>query len=312
MTQKLSKFSSFKGSKGFRKLLKGFTSRDNNKEFIGSATVPLSSIPPTGLTSWFELQKKGKLKPQGSVKVRLSFGVDEDYEMASLEQHHLLKILMHHELPLQSGKYWFGELSPMAETIVEQQEAQSCLTYVDVSFIQWDVFTDVHLQRPLSFELFNVVVEVLVKALASKKARYEERIPVFWESSKLLMPSLFGIIRKIRKKRVDDPNAAQNLTAVLSIISQILQLDQPKSIDLFPREQCGWLQKEDDSVWDICQAISQTIIVGAQKFFDSTVEQNQLTSDDNESRLRRLITILQVVKADLQVAIDHYDKKFRE
>lgn len=312
LTKRLGHFSSFKGVKGFNKLLKGLASRETKKEFIGAASIPLNEIPPTGLTSTFELLKKGKVQPQGSIKVRLSFGVDENYEVASLEQHHLLKILMNHELQLQQGKYWFGELSPMAEAIVEQQEAQSCLTYVDVSFIQWDVFTDVHLQRPLAFELFEVIVEVLVKALSVKKSRYDERISVFWESTKLLLPSLLGIIRKIRKKRVGEPNALKNLRTVLSIIQQVTQIDQLESIDLFPEDKFAWLQKKDETFWDIPTAIKQTITVEAEKFFDALVENNPLSIDDNEKKLVQLITIVKATREDLQNSIDHYDKIFKE
>lgn len=314
----MNKFFDVKGAKGFRKLMKEIASTassgKHDNEFVGSAKVPLKTIPAAGLTMWYNLDKKGKPKSQGTIKLKLNFSSEKNDQVASQEHRHLLKILLYHELESSqvAHHWWSGKFSSVAETIITQHQAQSGLTDVDVAFAQWAVFTEVHLTHPLSFELFDRILEVLIRPIQTNNVSHDEELSFFWEATKRLLPSCFGIVRKLRKKPAGDANAMKHLTKALSIISKVAMLEPPEGTDLFPRDKYQWLRSKGETSWDIREAMNQAITIGTVEYFEGIVDQNELNSDDNESRLQQLIKIIQLVRSDLQRAIEHQDKVFQE
>ncbi|CRK88354.1 CLUMA_CG002131, isoform A [Clunio marinus] len=316
--EKMNKFFEIKGAKGFRKLMKEIattaSSGKHDNEFVGCSKVPLKTIPAAGLVMWYNLDKKGKTKTQGTIKVRLNFSSAKNDQVASQEHRHLLKILLYHEL--ESSKvahhWWSGKFSSLAETIITQHQAQSGLTDIDVAFAQWSVYCEVHQHHPLSFELFERIIDKLIKPIQTRNVTHEEEITIFFESTKRLLPSCFGIIRKLRKKLAGDANTLKHLTRVINIISKIATLEPTPSIDLFPEQYFGWLKKTGDLAVDIRDVMNQAVTIAAEEYFDGIVDQNELNSDDNESRLQQLIKVIQLVRSDLQRAIEHHDKVFQE
>lgn len=316
--EKMNKFFDVKGAKGFRKLMKEIASTassgKHDNEFVGCAKVPLKTIPAAGLSMWYNLDKKGKTRTQGTIKVRLNFSSEKNDQVASQEHRHLLKILLYHEL--ESSKvahhWWSGKFSHMAETIITQHQAQSGLTDVDVAFAQWAVFCEVHQQHPLSFELFEKIIDVLIRPIQTKNVSHDEELSIFWESTKRLLPSCFGIVRKLRKKIAGDANALKHLTKALSIISKVALLEPPESTDLFPEQYYGWLKRNEEISWDIREAMNQAVTIGTQEYFEGIVDNDELISEDNEVRLQQLIKVIQLVRSDLQRAIEHHDKAFQE
>lgn len=314
----MNKFFEVKGAKGFRKLMKEIaataSSGKHDNEFVGCAKVPLKTIPAAGLVMWYNLDKKGKTRTQGTIKIRLNFSSEKNDQVASQEHRHLLKILLYHEL--ESSKvahhWWSGKFSANAEMIITQHQAQSGLTDVDVAFAQWAVFTEVHQNHPLSFELFEKILDVLVRPIQTKKVSHNEELSIFWESTKRLLPSCFGIVRKLRKKVAGDANSLKLLSKALNIIAKVALLEPPDSTDLFPAHLYGWLVKKDAISWDIREAMTQAVTIGTEEYFDNIVDNDELISEDNEVRLQQLIKVIQLVRSDLQRAIEHYDKIFQE
>lgn len=239
--EKMNKFFEVKGAKGFRKLMKEIaqtaSSGKHDNEFIGSAKVPLRSIPANGLVMWYNLDKKGKTRSQGTIKVRLNFSSEKNDQVAAQEHRHILKILLYHELESsQVAHYWWsGKFNQMAEAIILQHAAQSGLTDVDTAFAQWSVFSEVHQQHPLSFGLFENIIDVLIEPVQRKNVNCQEDLSLFWEATKRLLPSCFGIVRKLRKKLAGDSNALKHLTRALNIISKIAMLEPPEASIFFPR-----------------------------------------------------------------------------
>lgn len=316
--EKMNKFLDIKGAKGFRKLMKEIavtaSAGKHDNEFVGCSKVPLKTIPPTGLVMWYNLDKRGKTKTQGTIKVRLNFSSEKNDQVASQEHRHLLKILLYHELETSkvAHHWWSGKFSAMAEKIISQHQAQSGLTDIDVAFAQWAVFTEVHQHHPLSFELFDKIIDVLIRPIQTNKVSHNEEISIFWESTKRLLPSCFGIVKKLRKKLAGDANSLKHLTKALSIIAKVAKLEPPESTDLFPEQYYGWLKKSEEISWDIREAMNQAVTKGADEFFDSIVDNDELISDDNDIRLQQLIKVIQMVRSDLQRAIEHHDKIFQE
>lgn len=317
--EKMNKFFEVKGAKGFRKLMKEIaqtaSSGKHDNEFVGSAKVPLKTIPAAGLTMWYSLEKKGKAKTQGTIKVRLNFGSEKNDQVASQEHRHLLKIMLYHELESsQVAHYWWsGKFNYLAEFIITQHQAQSGLTEVDVAFAQWAVFTEIHQNHPLAFELFERILDVLIRSIQTKNVSHDEELSIFWDSTKRILPSCFGVVRKLRKKIAGDSNALKHLTKALSIISKVALLETPDNFELFPEQLYGWLKKSDITTsWDIREAINQAVTIGTSEYFDSIVDHNELNNEDNDVRLQQLIKIIQLVRSDLQRAIEHHDKIFQE
>jgi hypothetical protein len=317
--EKMNKFFEVKGAKGFRKLMKEIavtaSSGKHDNEFVGSAKVPLKTVPASGLTMWYNLDKKGKTRTQGTIKVRLNFSSEKNDQVAAQEHRHLLKILLYYELEMSKvAQYWWaGKFNQMAELMITQHQAQSGLTDIDVAFAQWTVFTEVHQTHPLSFELFENILDILIRPIQNKSVSHEEELKLFWDATKRLLPSCFGIVRKLRKKLAGDANAMGHLTKALSIISKIAMLEPPSDFDLFPEQYYGWLKRIDSSSsWDIREAINQAVTIGTEEYYESIVDHNELNSDDNDVKLQQLIKIIQLVRSDLQRAIEHHDKIFQE
>lgn len=208
--------------------------------------------------------------------------------------------------------WWSGKFSSMADTIISQHQAQSGLTEIDISFAQWSVFTEVHHQHPLSFELFEKILEVLVRPIQTGNVNHAEELVVFWESTKRLLPSCFGIVRKLRKTLAGDANSVRNLAKALNIIAKISSLEIPESVNLFPPQYYGWLKKVGETSWDIGKALNHAVLIGTEEYFDSIIDHDELLSDDNDVRLQQLIKVIQLVRSDLQRAIEHHDKIFQE
>ena len=315
----MNKFFEVRGAKGFRKLMKEIavtaSAGKHDNEFVGCAKVPLKTIPAgNGLVMWYNLDKKGKTRTQGTIKVRLNFSSEKDDQVASQEHRHLLKILLYNELESSqvAHHWWSGKFSSMAEAIITQHQAQSGLTEMDVAFAQWSVFTEVHQQHPLAFELFEKILDALVRPIQTKNINHTEEVLVFWESTKRLLPSCFGIVKKLRKKVAGDANSLKNLSKVLSIIAKVSLLEPPESTDLFPEHYYGWLKRNGETSWDIRETLNQAVTIGSEEFFSSIVDHDELIHDDNEVRLQQLIKVIQLVRSDLQRAIEHHDKIFQE
>lgn len=132
--EKMNKFFEVRGAKGFRKLMKEIavtaSAGKHDNEFVGCAKVPLKTIPAgNGLVMWYNLDKKGKTRTQGTIKVKLNFSSEKNDQVASQEHRNLLKILLYHELVSESyvlvgdSKYPFfilGKLESGSLLVVRQ------------------------------------------------------------------------------------------------------------------------------------------------------------------------------------------------
>ncbi|XP_052755343.1 protein unc-13 homolog 4B isoform X2 [Galleria mellonella] len=314
--EKMTKLFEVKGVKGLRKLMKEIaitasTGRHDN-ELIGTANIPLTSIPAGGMTMWFNLSKKNKLRRQGVVKVRLSFSSEKNSLVAAQEHRHLLRILLLHEL--ENSKvapyWWCGNFSGPAEAILIQHVAQSGLSPTDKELAQWSVYCAVTVDHPLSFALFNKLLEKIAKPLQSGLVK-EEDVKLFWDGAKKLLPTCYSYIRKLRKKTAGDKTAMKTLREVLNILYTLSTLDVPDTIDLFPSNLYGWLPN-DGKKKSIQEVLNQAVMQGASDWFVHIVDNNECKETTEESRLQHLIRVIQLVRSDLQRAIEYYDRVFVE
>uniref|UniRef100_A0A8D8JE01 Protein unc-13 homolog D n=1 Tax=Culex pipiens TaxID=7175 RepID=A0A8D8JE01_CULPI len=317
--EKMNKVFDVKGVRGLRKLMKEIavtaSTGKHDNELIGRASIPLKSIPASGLLMWYNLDKKNKLKRQGTIRIRLNFSSQKNNQVAAQEHRHLLRILLLHEL--ESSKvaqyWWSGKFTIQGEAVLTQHSAQSSLSTTAVAFIQWSVYTAIHLDHPLAFNLFDSLLDKLVRPIQTRSVSDEE-LKMFWEATRKLLPSCFAVIRKIRKKTAGDKLAIKMLTDVLQILSKISMLEPPEGTDLFPTSQYSWIRRsnEGESGWDIREALASAVVSGAENWFNSIKEGQFIQSGLDEDRLQNLIKIIQLVRSDIQRSIEYYDKFFQE
>ncbi|RZF34138.1 hypothetical protein LSTR_LSTR003548 [Laodelphax striatellus] len=312
--EKMTKIGDVKGVKGLTKLMKEIavtaSTGKHDNEFIGTATVPLKSIPAAGQTLWCNLEKKSKVKRQGLVKVKVSFSSEKNSHVAAQEHRHLLRILLLHELEQNKTEAfeWKGEFCVPAATLVRQHLAQSGLGPTDDALAQWVEFATVHTSHPLSFHLFADLVRKLVQPINSGLLSDEE-IKLFWDGAKKLLPSCFNSIKKLRKLIPGEKSTSLHLQSLLTILAELSKVQQTENLDLFPSSVYGWITSKD-SPNDIRSALTDAITQSAVDWFQHVVDHNKPTDDSDEARLKHLIKVLQVVRTDLQRAIDFHDKLF--
>lgn len=314
--EKVGKVFDVKGVKGIRRLLKEIAvtsyAGSHKNELIGKTYIPLKTIPASGIVMWYSLDKKGKTKRTGLVKIRINFSSQKNTQVAMQEHRHLLKILLLHELETSKVApfWWSGKFSSEGDTILTQHAAQSGLTQPDLALSRWSVFCEVHCEHPLAFSLFDGLLDKIVRVIQSRSSKEEVRI--FWESTKKLLPSCMNTIRKMRKSVSGDKNTIRMVAEALSIISKVAMIQPPEEFDLFPAQLYGWLPKSETTGWDIRSTLTDAVRVGAESWFSHITEQNPSNYETNEERLQHLIKIIQLVRSDLQRSIEHYDKIFQE
>ncbi|XP_073955464.1 C2 and C2B_Munc13-like domain-containing protein staccato isoform X4 [Choristoneura fumiferana] len=315
--EKMTKIFEVKGVKGLRKLMKeiaitaSYGKHDN--ELIGTTNIPLKSIPAQGMTMWFNLSKKSKLRRQGVVKVRLNFSSEKNSQVAAQEHRHLLRILLLHELEHSKVApfWWCGNFSAPAEAILTQHAAQSGLTNTDNALAQWSVYCALTVDHPLSFALFNMLLEKITKPLQSGLVQ-EEDVKLFWDGARKLLPTCYAQIRKLRKKTAGDKTVMKTLREVMKVLYRLSMLDAPESIDLFPTNLYGWLRNTEDGKLTIHEVLNQAAIQGASDWFVHILDNNECKDKTEESRLQHLIRVIQLVRSDLQRAIEYHDRVFIE
>lgn len=88
-------------------------------------------------------------------------------------------------------------------------------------------------------------------------------------------------------------------------------MDVPESIDLFPANYYGWLRNEGRKM-TILEVLNQAANQGASDWFVHILDNNECKDKTEESRLQHLIRVIQLVRSDLQRAIEYYDRVFIE
>ncbi|XP_053984582.1 protein unc-13 homolog 4B-like isoform X1 [Hylaeus volcanicus] len=312
--EKMSKVKDVKGVRGLVKLAKEIavtaTTGSHDNEFIGRCRIPLKDIPTTGHTMWYSLEKKNKSKRRGVVKLRLAFSAEHNTQVAAQEHRHLIRVLLLHEIETEKiEKYcWCGRWSAAAEVLLLQHSAQRGLLARNVTLAQWVEYARIHQEHPLNFIVFNKLMMDLLRPMENDLFSLDEA-RLFWDATKKILYSCLNSLRKIRRLTPGDKNTMTQLAAILGILSSISCLNVPEEINLFPTKMYPWFPDPDDRP-SILQALEYTVEQGGAEWFEHIVNHNFPESDTDEDALKYHIKMIQLIRADLQNAIDNYDKLF--
>lgn len=268
---------------------------------------------------WYNLDKRNRENSRGLIKIRLTFSSEKNRKVAVQEHRHLLRILLLHEL--ESSKvapyWWSGKFSTRGESILTQHYAQSGLTSTDDALTKWTVYAGNHTDHPLAFSLFVALLDKLTRSIQSNTMDDEE-LKGFWDGARKLLPSCFAVIRKLRKKATGgDKTSVRTLMDVLNILAKLANVGPPpEDFDLLPKSQYGWIKRDEEVSfnWDLHSALRDAVNSGAEDWFHHMTEttgEDKLKGDD-ESTLQHIIKLIQLIRADLQRAIEFYDKIFQD
>ncbi|CAL1673927.1 unnamed protein product [Lasius platythorax] len=313
--EKMNKVKDVKGIKGLVKLAKEIavtaTTGSHDNEFIGRCRIPLKDIPTTGHTMWYTLDKKNKSKRRGVVKLRLAFSAEHNAQVAAQEHRHLLRVLLLHEIETEKiEKYcWCGRWSGPAEALILQHSAQRGLLARNLALAQWVEYARIHQEHPLSFTVFNKLAIDLLRPMDSGLFSADET-RLFWDATKKVLYSCLNSIRKIRRLILGDRNVMMQLSAILGILSSISSLKVPADVDLFPDKMYSWFPQFEDVKIDVLQGLEYTIIQSCAEWFEHIISNNSPETESDEDALRYHIKVIQLIRADLQKAIENYDKLF--
>ncbi|XP_075147164.1 C2 and C2B_Munc13-like domain-containing protein staccato isoform X2 [Haematobia irritans] len=317
--EKVNKIMDVKGIKGLRKLMKEIavtaSTGKHDNELIGRTAITLKSIPASGTTVWYNLEKGSKTKSRGSILVNLALSAEKNKHVAIQEHRHLLKLLLMHELESsQVANYWWsGKFSTNAETIRLQHAVQSGLTTFECAMSQWSIYATIHEEHALSFSLFNSILDTIVPHLKSLPNESED-MKTFWDGVKRILPSSFAVLRKLRAKNVSDKQILKTLCEVLDILAKIKTLEIPKYIELFSPNIYGWITRKPIVECTIDEVTIDAIHAGTKEWLEHVMEANRQSSDhtSDEGNLQYLIKLIQMVRSDLQRAMEYFDKHFHQ
>ncbi|XP_074096629.1 C2 and C2B_Munc13-like domain-containing protein staccato isoform X2 [Cotesia typhae] len=313
--EKMSKVKDVKGVRGLVKLAKEIavtaTTGSHDNEFIGRCKIPLKDIPVTGHTMWYSLEKKNKSKRRGVVRLRLAFSAEHNTQVAAQEHRHLVRILLLYELETEKvEKYcWCGRWSAPAEALILQHSAQRGLLARNVFLSQWVEYSRIHQQHPLHFAVFNKVAVELLRPLENGLFSKDEE-KLFWDATKKIVYSCLNSIRKIRRLSAGDKNVMTQMGAILGILSSINSLRILDDFDLFPQKMFGWFPEPEDMNVDVMKALEYSVIQGGAEWFDHILNNNTPESDSDDDALKYQIKVIQLIRADLQHAMEIYDRMF--
>ncbi|KAL9892595.1 protein unc-13 homolog 4B isoform X1 [Glossina fuscipes] len=315
--EKVNKLLDVKGVKGLRKLMKEIamtaSTGKHDNELIGRTAITLKSIPVSGCTIWYNLEKGNKTKSRGSILINLALSAEKNKHVAVQEHRHLLKLLLLHELESSqvANFWWNGKFSANGETIRSQHAVQSGLSSFDCALSQWSVYASIHEEHPLSFSLFNSILDVITPVLKCHLNESDD-MKTFWDGAKRILPSCFSVLRKLRAKNVSDKQIVKTLCDVLDIFAKVNTLPPPESIDLFPPNIYGWINRAEDSEYNIDRAIEDAIHAGTKEWLEHIIEGNRQPNGEqsDDENLQYLIKLIQMTRSDLQRAMEYFDKHF--
>lgn len=105
----------------------------------------------------------------------------------------------------------------------------------------------------------------------------------------------------------------KTLREVLKVLYRLSVLDVPESLDLFPVNLYGWLRDADDGTkLSIQEVLHQAAVQGASDWFVHILDNNECKDRTEDSRLQHLIRVIQLVRSDLQRAVEYFDRVFIE
>ncbi|XP_012162614.1 protein unc-13 homolog 4B isoform X2 [Ceratitis capitata] len=314
---KVNKLFDVKGVKGLSKLMKEIaqtaSTGKHDNELIGRATINLKSIPTSGITVWYNLEKGSKGKSRGAVLVGLTLSAEKNKRVAIQEHRHLLNILLIYELESsQVAEYWWnGKFNKNAEIIRSQHAVQSGLTNFECALSQWIVYTKIHENHKLSFTLFKNILDVIIPILKIIQTDSDD-LKIFWDGVKRVLPSCFAIVRKTRARNVSDKHIVSTLCEVLDIISKIRTMGEPL-FDIFPENIYGFVVQMDENSKTILTVLIEVINTSTKEWLEYIIEGSKpITRDEptDEENLQFLIKLIQMVRSDLQRGMEYFDKHF--
>ncbi|ETN61763.1 hypothetical protein AND_006572 [Anopheles darlingi] len=278
-------------------------------KMIGRASIPLESITSTGLVSWYNLSKKKKPDPQGTIKVKFFFTSKLEKSTAKREYEQMLRYILQYELRSSSvARYWWaGELTTEGDSILVQYCKCANLTPSEQTVIRWFVYTQIHLTHPLSISLLEGMLDKLSAGYDTVLASDDERTR-FWEGVRRILPSCLSIVMKMRKRIAGDKDIVKTITSILHLLSKAEQLATRKGIVLFDEAtvRCIKQQTLDCTKHSTMKdAVVLAVQLGARTWFETLLASAIEGTLSNEEKLRSVFKEVMGIDYSREICIQH-------
>ncbi|CAK8687755.1 unnamed protein product [Clavelina lepadiformis] len=205
-----------KGMKGVGRyvteIAQSVTLRSEKDDFLGFNSIPLSSVPASGVETWLKLRTSHSLQNvSGRIKLKLNLSVRKDKPHQALDYSDdviyaglLREIVREHFNNRSQGadkkaKHWDGKLSPSAKILLHEFEKQHYMHPLSAAVMRWEVYTEAHLENTPGLE--SVFLESLLVELDSKSSTPLGPAPTFSVDS---LQESFASFIKSECKKIED------------------------------------------------------------------------------------------------------------
>ncbi|CAL8076252.1 unnamed protein product [Orchesella dallaii] len=304
-----------KSNRGLKIFTKDITKSSNGKgahDFLGCLKLPLMQIPSDGINQWYFLEGKNvsSKKKRGKIHLRLGHGLARERKNMNSYQY-ILHLMVLYEITCEQNIEpckWDGVFSnELSRSILKIMEFQGGLTKTNKDISLWIILTQIHcMQFTLNSERFSVLLKEILYPLNIPHLETDEALQ-FWQATETLVENFIVFFRNSYQyqnssgSHFDDTKShVQNMLRTLGLVNSYL-------ISTASAEQN--LKHKFPSLNFIVDNMKTAISHCSNKFFNYIAPFNINTQ---ESQVKPMINVLEVLIADLENTIVMYQEDFKE
>ncbi|GAB6032871.1 hypothetical protein CHUAL_012069 [Chamberlinius hualienensis] len=275
-------------------------------DFLGCVDVCLNDIPSKGLERWFPLEGRSqRSNVQGEIRLRLSLSTRDRVSCGGPEQwwavrehEKMLLNFIEYEIIRQGDDAyrWRGKLPVEAEVILHQHAIQNDLTELQQAISRWRAFSQKHREKSFDYSVLHRLLQKLNQAWSNDHLTPEEE-QTLTDSFTDFVEFSFSLLTKHRE--VFPPI---NKAAIYKLEFLLKCLGLMSDMQAFWR--CCPFHKE------IHLEIINCIKKGNIDWYDKLYSQSRPQLKNEDSNIRGLIELVNLINFDLQKCLKYYNKLY--
>ncbi|XP_035714351.1 protein unc-13 homolog 4B isoform X3 [Folsomia candida] len=309
LADKMKRFGEVKSTRGLRILMKEIaltaSTGKQSHEFLGCLKIPLNTIPPEGIDSFFGLESRNGNghKKKGEVHLRMALGAEKEKKVAAQEYRHVLHLLLVHELDEENvpPHEWDGKFAKHSEFILRQLELLGGLNQKDVDMARWLVYTRVQCEHPLNVKVFPVLFKTLVNYVKGGLLG-DDDIRKFWFATEKLVENFATFFKNIHQCFLSNGGGVTQTYHMLQTLEMLVS-------HLKTRQKSNKDLEGKISVEFVIEKTENAISRGANELFSGV---SQPSHNGHESPVENMIKIGQIIIADLRKGLETLHALFKE
>ncbi|KAJ8364130.1 hypothetical protein SKAU_G00129610 [Synaphobranchus kaupii] len=312
--KKLNEISGLKGmGRYFKQIAKSVRSNgnaasaveENVDDFLGCLNIPINEIPVDGCDRWFKLEPRSSAsKVQGECHLILKlFTTQRDTCLSKRDSHlaiHeklLSQIIGYEHSQVQVEPYnWDGTLSRPAQTVLSHHAVQAGLSPLQQAIIRWRCYSSHHRSQRMCYSFLLGLLWVIEEEWDAPSVQGELEASLA-DSFSLYTDYCLALLRNMRQTfPCSSPTAITRCEFMLRTLGHIHIMQAFKTVCPFRKE----LHLEISTV------IKKTTV----EWYEGIISQHKPDEGTLEEELRRLVSVVDAVCADVQRGQNVYNKLF--